>query len=96
VAHVRCPYCIHEQQFRPMIQVKDGSYECETCDHMTSPGMPTFKCNCKKCVTWRRDIANQDWILLHYWTVHIQAWVNGTIPMILESFQAGAREGYEI
>ena len=50
---VRCPYCLLEDQFRPMLQKPDW-FICEQCGHVVLPGDPDFKCGCAKCIELKR------------------------------------------
>jgi hypothetical protein len=47
---LRCPYCVHEGQFRCMIEQQNGHDGCKNCGHVAAPGEPGFKCTCKKCL----------------------------------------------
>jgi rubrerythrin len=46
---VRCPYCVLNDHFRPMLQKPEGWFICSKCGHTTIPGKPDFKCFCRKC-----------------------------------------------
>jgi hypothetical protein len=46
---VRCPYCILDDHFRPMLQKPESWFLCSKCGHTTIPDKPDFKCFCQKC-----------------------------------------------
>jgi hypothetical protein len=56
---LQCPYCVHEGQFRPMIELQKGHYRCENCGHIDAPDEPGFNCNCKKCLRWRKTYSHR-------------------------------------
>lgn len=46
---VRCPYCVLDDEFRPMVAHLDGRFVCNKCGHVTRPDDPNFKCSCAHC-----------------------------------------------
>jgi DNA-directed RNA polymerase subunit RPC12/RpoP len=46
---VRCPYCVLDSEFRPMLQRSQTSFVCSTCGHMAIPDEPHVKCSCARC-----------------------------------------------
>src|SRR5262249_34606270 len=50
---VRCPYCVLDDQFRPMLRKPDW-FVCDKCGHVRLPGDPDFKCACQKCLELNR------------------------------------------
>ena len=46
---VRCPYCVLENEFRPMLPMAQGKYGCASCGHLAVPGDATFQCLCVRC-----------------------------------------------
>ncbi len=46
---VRCPYCVLDLEFRPMVPHVDGRYICDKCGHTACPGDATYRCRCLKC-----------------------------------------------
>jgi hypothetical protein len=47
---IRCPYCVLEVQFRPMVPHLDGRFICDKCGHLSLPRDRSFSCSCRKCV----------------------------------------------
>jgi hypothetical protein len=47
---VCCPYCIVDDEFRPMAVVAEGRLICESCGHIVFPNDMAFKCPCQKCL----------------------------------------------
>lgn len=50
---VRCPYCVLDDNFRPM-SPRPIWFICEQCGHAVFPEDPDFKCACRKCVELNR------------------------------------------
>jgi DNA-directed RNA polymerase subunit RPC12/RpoP len=50
---VRCPYCVLDNELRPMLQRPDW-YVCEQCGHTVIPDDPEFKCSCEHCTQLHR------------------------------------------
>lgn len=50
---VRCPYCVLDDQFRPMLERPDW-FICEQCGHVEIPKDPDFKCSCPNCLKVNR------------------------------------------
>lgn len=50
---VRCPYCVSEDEFRPMTAVGSGRYVCAKCGHLAMPDDTSFNCQCGKCAELR-------------------------------------------
>jgi hypothetical protein len=46
---VRCPYCVQDEHFKPMLRRPDGLFVCNKCGHTAMPVKPEFKCFCQKC-----------------------------------------------
>jgi len=46
---VRCPYCVLEDEFRPMLPMTQGKYGCASCGHLAAPGDGAFHCLCVRC-----------------------------------------------
>ncbi len=46
---VRCPYCVLDDHFRPMLHRPEGSFVCQKCGHTAIPEKPEFRCLCRKC-----------------------------------------------
>jgi hypothetical protein len=46
---VRCPYCVLDREFTPMVNQYDGHFQCPKCGHQNRPLDPEFKCQCWKC-----------------------------------------------
>jgi hypothetical protein len=47
---VRCPYCVLDEEFRPMVAHVDGTHICSRCGHTTRPGEAAYQCRCLRCV----------------------------------------------
>ena len=47
---VRCPYCISDHEFRPMVTHVDGRCICSQCGHISRPGDKTYECHCPRCM----------------------------------------------
>jgi hypothetical protein len=54
---VRCPYCVLDTEFRPMVSHVDGTFICNRCGHTTRPGDKYFRCSCSKCIELQRITA---------------------------------------
>ena len=48
---IRCPHCMVGIDFRPMIAHKDGRFVCRDCAHTVRPGVPEYRCTCRKCLS---------------------------------------------
>lgn len=47
---VRCPYCVSENEFRPMFrQHGKKRFVCLSCGHIATPGAIHSTCHCPKC-----------------------------------------------
>ena len=46
---VRCPYCVLENEFRPMLPMAQGKYGCASCGHLCAPTDGAFRCLCVRC-----------------------------------------------
>ena len=55
---VRCPHCVSDSGFRPMIARWDGRFVCNRCGHSAIPGGEDFKCSCWKCSRRTFDCAD--------------------------------------
>jgi len=45
---VRCPYCVLENEFRPMLSRLEGWFICNKCGHSANPQKAYYKCSCRK------------------------------------------------
>jgi hypothetical protein len=45
----RCPYCVLDDHFRPMLLKPGGWFVCQKCAHIANPGKPYYECSCQKC-----------------------------------------------
>lgn len=50
---VRCPYCISDDEFRPMEALSGGRFACVKCGHLAFPSDKRFECACRKCFELR-------------------------------------------
>ncbi len=50
---VRCPYCVTENQFRPMRLLEQNRQICEGCGHTICLGDSAFLCPCPRCLEAR-------------------------------------------
>jgi len=56
---VRCPYCVQNGQFRPMVKPHAVKWLlCAQCGHMTIPSQPLFTCTCHKCLSLAKPERN--------------------------------------
>lgn len=47
---VRCPYCVLDNEFRPMFrQPGKKRFVCICCGHIATPGAIHSTCHCPKC-----------------------------------------------
>ena len=46
---VRCPHCVLDDHFRPMLSTPKGLFICTKCGHSANPEKPEFKCFSQKC-----------------------------------------------
>jgi hypothetical protein len=46
---LRCPYCLLEDKFRPLIVRENGIFICNNCGHSLSPSDEYYECRCYKC-----------------------------------------------
>ena len=51
----RCPYCVHEGQFRSMRVGTNGKYVCDNCGYIAVLTDPAFKCDFRKCLELRKS-----------------------------------------
>jgi hypothetical protein len=59
---IRCPHCIVGIEFRPMIAYKDGRFVCRDCAHTVRPGVPEYRCTCRRCVRLsQKNGSNETW-----------------------------------
>src|ERR1017187_331831 len=59
---IRCPHCIVGIEFRPMIAYKDGRFVCRDCAHTVRPGVPEYRCPCRRCVRLsQKNGSNETW-----------------------------------
>jgi hypothetical protein len=54
-ATIRCPYCVDDNNFRPMIEISDNRHICRECGHVVSPSESAFVCGCMKCLQLRGE-----------------------------------------
>ena len=50
---VRCPYCVLDDQSKPMSE-RPAWFICEQCGHTVIPEDPDFKCSCRECLKLKR------------------------------------------
>jgi predicted RNA-binding Zn-ribbon protein involved in translation (DUF1610 family) len=56
---VRCPYCVMDSEFRPMLRrSRKKWFVCVSCGHTATPDDPYLKCPCSRCREMKR-IANR-------------------------------------
>ncbi len=55
ILNIRCPYCMADIEFRPMIAHKDGRFVCRDCAHTVRPGTPDYRCTCRACLRLSRQ-----------------------------------------
>lgn len=55
---VRCPYCVLDSEFRPMLRRSKRAFLCVSCGHTAIPDEPYAKCSCARCVRLIR-LANR-------------------------------------
>jgi len=55
---VRCPFCVQDSEFRPMLRRSKKSYVCVGCGHLSSLSYPYLRCTCPGCRRMNR-IANR-------------------------------------
>ena len=46
---VRCPYCLHRNEYMPMIDYCGGRFVCAKCGHTVRRASKTFRCRCRHC-----------------------------------------------
>ena len=51
---IRCPYCAAGIDYKAMIAYKDGRFACRDCAHTVRPGMPEYRCMCRRCLKMAR------------------------------------------
>lgn len=57
---VRCPYCVMESEFRPMLRqailrrTRRKWFVCVSCGHTATPDDPYAKCSCSRCSEMKR------------------------------------------
>jgi hypothetical protein len=44
----RCPFCVQDNHFKPMVSPTDGSFVCLKCFHRLDLADPKFRCFCMK------------------------------------------------
>lgn len=57
IARVRCPYCVDDNDFRPMIEISDNQHICKKCGHIVSLSEFSFVCGCIKCLQLRGELS---------------------------------------
>ena len=55
---VRCPFCVLDNDFRPMLPTASGCYSCTGCGHLTVPSNQKFLCPCRRCTSLRARVAS--------------------------------------
>jgi hypothetical protein len=55
---VRCPFCVLDNDFRPMVSTASGCYACTSCGHLTVPSDQKFLCPCGRCTSLRARVAS--------------------------------------
>ena len=57
---VRCPYCVMDSEFRPMLRQsmlrksRKKWFVCVSCGHTATPDDPYAKCGCSRCREMKR------------------------------------------
>ena len=46
---IRCPYCVLDSEFQPMVRRSDESFVCLGCGHTSSPVDSSLRCLCPRC-----------------------------------------------
>jgi hypothetical protein len=46
---IRCPYCVRDDHFQPMLPRPGGWFICLYCGHTAMLDRSEFKCFCQKC-----------------------------------------------
>ena len=54
---IRCSYCMAGIDFGPMIAYKDGRFVCRDCAHTIRPGVPEYRCTCRRCLRLSRKTS---------------------------------------
>jgi hypothetical protein len=52
VETVRCPFCVQNNEFKPMVELTagtSGTFYCTNCRHLIRTGEPAFDCLCVNC-----------------------------------------------
>lgn len=55
---VRCPYCVLDSEFRPMLHKSKKTFVCLSCGHTAWAEGLSSKCPCSRCRRVNR-VANQ-------------------------------------
>jgi hypothetical protein len=55
---VRCPFCVLDNGFRPMLSTTSGCYGCTSCGHLAIPDDHNFQCPCGRCTGLRARVAS--------------------------------------
>ena len=57
---VRCPYCVIENDFKPMVISFEEArmlYRCKKCGHTVEPDDKDYRCHCRKCRESRNRVS---------------------------------------
>jgi hypothetical protein len=54
----RCPYCVANDDLRPMLTLSDGGHVCPKCWHIIPPPNSVYVCDCVQCLEFRERIAS--------------------------------------
>lgn len=55
---VRCPFCVLDNDFRPMLSIARDRYTCTSCGHITVPRDQGFQCQCGRCTHLRARVTS--------------------------------------
>ena len=56
---VRCPYCVLDDHFRPILSKPEGWFICSKGGHTAIPEKPEFRCFCRKCGELKRAASSE-------------------------------------
>ena len=46
---IRCPYCVLDSEFRPMLRKSRKLFICVSCAHTAATGGSHLNCSCSRC-----------------------------------------------
>lgn len=55
---VRCPYCVINLEFRPLIAHVDGKHICNKCGHVIVRDLD-YECHCPNCLKLMAAFASR-------------------------------------